>query len=44
MRDGCIGLYAQMNDESRIYVVTVEPDEITRQIHGRWPRIVGVGN
>jgi len=35
------GLYAQLNDESRIYVVTVEPDEITKQIHERFPRIIG---
>ena len=38
------GLFASLNDESRIYVVTVEPDEITKQIHDRWPRIIGVEN
>ena len=43
MREGTYlqGLYAQLNDENRIYVVTVEPDEITKQIHDRWPRIIG---
>lgn len=35
------GLVAHYNDEKRIYVVTVEPDPLTRQIHDRWPRIVG---
>jgi len=34
------GLYAKKNDEARIYVVTVEPDPLKRQIHDRWPRIV----
>ena len=35
------GLVAHYHDERRIYVVTVEPDPLTRQIHDRWPRIVG---
>lgn len=34
------GLIAHYNDEKRIYVVTVEPDSLTRQIHDRWPRII----
>ncbi len=34
------GLYASRGDEARIYVVTVEPDLLKRQIHDRWPRIV----
>ena len=34
------GLYASKGDEARIYVVTVEPDSLKRQIHDRWPRIV----
>ena len=34
------GLVAHYNDEQRIYVVTVEPDPLTKQIHDRWPRII----
>jgi len=34
------GMEAHYNDEKRIYVVTVEPDLLTRQIHDRWPRII----
>jgi len=34
------GLVAHYNDEKRIYVVTVEPDALTRQIHDRWPRVI----
>ena len=35
------GLVAYYNDEERIYVVTVEPDPLTKQmIHDRWPRII----
>ena len=34
------GLYAFKNNEARIYVVTVEPDPLKKQIHDRWPRIV----
>jgi len=34
------GLVAHYNNEQRIYVVTVEPDPLTKQIHDRWPRIV----
>jgi len=34
------GLVAHYNNEQRIYVVTVEPDPLTKQmIHDRWPRI-----
>ncbi|MCK5647706.1 MAG: hypothetical protein KAI22_02395 [Gammaproteobacteria bacterium] len=35
------GLVAHYNDEKRIYVVTVEPDQLTRHIHDRWPRVIG---
>ncbi len=35
------GLVAHYNDKRRIYVVTVEPDALTRQIHDRWPRVIG---
>lgn len=35
------GLVAHYNDEKRIYVVTVESAPVTRQIHDRWPRVVG---
>ncbi|MCU7941036.1 MAG: hypothetical protein KZQ74_00215 [gamma proteobacterium symbiont of Bathyaustriella thionipta] len=31
------GLVAHYNDEKGIYIVTVEPDALTRQIHHRWP-------
>jgi len=34
------GLVAHYHDERQIYVVTVEPDALTRQIHDRWPRII----
>ena len=35
------GLVAHYNgDESRVYVVTVEPDILKKQIHDRWPRII----
>ena len=34
------GLVADYNTEKRVYVVTVEPDPFTRQIHDRWPRII----
>ena len=30
------GLHATVNDEARIYVVTIEPDPLKRQIHDRW--------
>jgi len=36
------GLYATVDDEARIYVVTIEPNPLKRQIHDRWPRIVGI--
>lgn len=36
------GLVAHYNDEQRIYVVTVEPDPLTKQIHDRWPRIINL--
>ena len=37
------GLVAHYNDEQRIYVVTVEPDPLTKQmIHDRWPRIISL--
>lgn len=32
------GLVARQGDESRVYVVTVEPED--QAIHDRWPRIV----
>jgi len=32
------GLIARLDDESRVYVVTIEPD--FKAIHGRWPQIV----
>ena len=35
------GLYCSTNNESRIYVVTIEPEPLKRQIHDRWPRIMG---
>ena len=35
------GLYACKGNEARIYVVTVEPYALKRQIHDRWPRLVG---
>jgi len=35
------GLVAHYNDEQRIYMVTVEPDPLTKQIHDRWPRVMG---
>lgn len=35
------GLVAHYNNERRIYVVTVEPDSSKKQIHDRWPRIIG---
>jgi hypothetical protein len=35
------GVVAHHNDEKRIYVVTVDPDPLARQVHDRWPRIVG---
>ena len=35
------GLVAHYNDKKRIYVVTVEPEPLTREIHDRWPRVVG---
>ncbi len=35
------GLVAHYNDEKRVYVVTVDPDPLTRQIHDRWPRLIG---
>jgi putative SOS response-associated peptidase YedK len=34
------GLVVHYNNEQRIYVVTVEPDPLTKQIHDRWPRII----
>lgn len=34
------GLVAHYNDEQQIYVVTVEPDPLTKHIHDRWPRII----
>ena len=33
------GLVAHMDDESRVYVVTVEPE--AGAIHNRWPKILG---
>ena len=35
------GWYVRNNEEARVYVVTVEPDVLKRQIHDRWPRIIG---
>jgi len=35
------GLVAHYNDESRVYVVTVEPELSKQQIHDRWPRVIG---
>ena len=35
------GLVAHYNDEKRVYVVTVEPAPLTRQIHDRGPRVIG---
>lgn len=39
------GLIAYTGDESRVYVVTVVPeDPAHRAVHGRWPRIVSLGD
>ena len=35
------GLVVHYNDEKRVYVVTVDPEPLTRQINDRWPRLVG---
>jgi len=35
------GLVAHIGMESRVYVVTVEPED--KSIHDRWPRVVGQG-
>jgi len=36
------GLYAQLGDEQKLYVVTVEPEDELKIIHDRFPRIIKV--